>query len=276
MKVRIETRVLFPELEREFKVQPISREWAKMLVPDPLKTVPLDKFPRLEVISTPSTGTNHIDLKECERRGIKVKSLLDDREGLSEIRASSEFALFMILSGLRLGGFRQWKTYNRNAEAMLGRELYGKQVGIVGFGRIGQNIAKWVSAMGAKWRSYDYGSGEDALLSIFGECDIILISMNLNEKSFELIGDQHLSRMKKGAILVNVARAEIIKESALNFYATKGMNYVTDVLHREVDGNVTSPLLNLPNVIVYPHLAGHALEANEKAMRIALRLLRDG
>lgn len=276
MKVRVEcpTGHLEHVLE-EFGVKSVSREWAKYLIPDPTRAVELQKYPRLEVIATPSTGTNHIDLKWCEKRGIKVLSLLDDREGLAEIRASSEFAFYMILSGLRLGGFRQWKKYNRNAEVMRGRELYGKHVGILGLGRIGTNVAKWVQAFGATWQSYDYGSSEESLLEIFDKCDIVLVSMSLNEKSKGLITDKHLSRMKDGAILVNVSRAEIIEEAALIKWAAsqKGL-YVTDVLHREVLGNVASPLLEMTNVIITPHLAGEAAESTEKALRIALQLLR--
>ena len=259
---------------KEFHVEHVSREWAKYLVPDPTKWVELSKYPRLRVIATPSTGTNHIDPKECDKRGINILSLTDDREGLETIRASSEFAFHMILSGLRLGGWRQWKSYHRNPEIMRGHELYGKHVGILGFGRIGKNVAKWLDVFGATWQSYDYVSGKGALRSIFEKCDIVLISMTLNEKSIKLIAEDLLSRLKEGAILVNVSRAEIIDEAALIKWAASGRNiYVSDVLHREVLGNVASPLLSMSNCIITPHIAGETIESTEKALRIALQLL---
>lgn len=275
MKVRVETLTQYPDVLKEMGVQSVSREWAKYLVPNPLKTVELDKYPRLKIISTPSTGTNHIDLSECNKRGIKVLSLLDDREGLSEIRASSEFAFYMILSALRSGGFRMWKNYVRDSEHMLGRELYGKKVGILGFGRIGQNLARYLDAFGATWRSYDYGSGENTLLDIFETCDIVLISMTLNEKSKGLITSEHLSRLSKDAILVNVSRAEIINEADLLEWTAQEGRYAADVLHHEVSGqHLDSPLLHRQNCIIHPHIAGHCIESNSKALRIALQLLK--
>jgi phosphoglycerate dehydrogenase-like enzyme len=194
---------------------------------------------------------------------------------MDEIRASSEFALFMILSALRHGGFRQWRQYDRQPEVMRGHELYGKLVGILGFGRIGRNVASWVQGMGARWRSYDYGSGDETLLEIFATCDIVLISMSLNEKSKGLITRNHLLRLKDNAILVNVARAEIIREDDLYEWAAlrKGV-YAADVLHHEVLGNVKSPLLSLTNCIIYPHIAGTTYESEEQALRIALKLLQ--
>src|SRR3990167_4576628 len=202
MKVRIEcpTGHLGHVLD-EFHVEQVSPARTRTLVPNPVVNVELLLYPKLQLIVTPSTGTNHIDLVECNKRGIQVISLLDDREGLETIRASSEFAFWMILSGLRLGGFRQWRNYNRNAEVMRGRELYGKHVGILGFGRIGQNVAKWLTAFGATWQSYDFGSSRLALEEIFEKCDVVLISMTLNDKSKGLITKDLLLRMKKDSIL---------------------------------------------------------------------------
>ena len=158
---------------------------------------------------------------------------------------------------------------------MRGSELYGKEVGILGFGRIGRNVAEWVQAMDARWRSYDYGSGEETLDDIFEKCDIVLISMGLNDQSRGLINKELLLRMKDGAILINVARAEIINELDLIEWAKRGrQTYVSDVLHAEVDGDVASPLLGMANCIIYPHIAGTTFESEEKALRIALNLLR--
>ena len=275
MKVCIETGVQYPEVLKEFHVEHISREWAKYLVPDPYVYIPLDKFPRLKIISTPSTGTNHIDLVECNKRGIKVLSLLDDRKGLETIQASSEFAFFMILAGLRMGGWRQWKTYTHDSKHMLGRELYGKKVGILGFGRIGQNVAKWLTHFGAEWRSCDLGSDKDTVMGMFEWSDIVLISCSLNDKTRGMITEEYLSRLGRDTILVNVARAEIIDEDALINWAKKGGLYVSDVIHGEVKNeHLDSPLLFFPNVIIFPHIGGHTVESNEKALRIALGLLR--
>jgi D-3-phosphoglycerate dehydrogenase / 2-oxoglutarate reductase len=274
MRLRIEAPTKHLEhVLKEFDVKQVARGSATVLIPDPTKTVNLSNYPKLKLIVTPSTGTNHIPLNICNELGIKVVSLLDNREALDEIRASSEWAFFMILSGLRLGGWRQWQKYDRQPEIMRGRELYKKHVGIVGFGRIGQNVARWLDAFGATWESYDYGSSDETLRGLFSNCDIVLISCNLNDKSRGMIKAEHLDLLKDNAVLVNIARGEIIDERALLNGTEKGrFVYVADVLHGEVDGNVATPLLSRPNCIIYPHLGGVTVESEEKALRIALTL----
>ncbi|MHA1962152.1 MAG: NAD(P)-dependent oxidoreductase [Candidatus Thorarchaeota archaeon] len=233
----------------------------------------LRSMPRLSHISTPSTGLNHIDIKACQLRNVKVLSLLDDRKGLNEIRASSEFTFYLILSALRLGGFRMFDTYMRDDDIMRGRELYGKSVGIVGYGRIGKNIMKWTTAFGADCDYHDIGL--DKFDKMF-EKDITVISIPLNEETKGLITKKHLDLKPPGSILVNTARAEVIKKTDLEKWVKKGdCVYATDVLHNEVTGkHVESPLLKLTNCIVTPHIAGTTIESQEKAARIALGLLR--
>ena len=253
-----------------------SRSVATALVPDPNVWIELDKYPKLKYISTPSTGMNHIDLLQCAKRGIVVYSLRDDMDALNEIRASSEFTFQLILHALHRP-FQQYMRYDRNDAGMRGYELYGKTVGIIGYGRIGKNIAKWVTAFGAYWDYHDpkYKNSNN-MIGLFRRCDIVLISCSLNEETRGMITGEHLNAMKEGAILVNTARAEIIDEDALVSWAKKGQNiYAADVLHGEVFGkHKTSELLKLPNCIITPHIAGTTYESQEKAARIALNLLK--
>lgn len=247
---------------------------------DPLiKVDHCETFPSIKYLVTPSTGTNHIDIEKCEENGVKVISLLDDREKLSEIRASSEFTFMLMLMGLRKGAFRMWRAYHRDDDLMRGFELYGKKVGIVGYGRIGKNVARWSQAFGAEWDYYDpqfRAGGQKNLMRLFANSDIVVISCALTEETHGFITSKHLSKMRKGALLVNTARAEIIKEKdLLEFAERKEQIYATDVLHGEVSGDhVGSKLLHLPNCIVTPHIAGTTYESQDKAARIVLGLLR--
>ena len=251
-----------------------TRRLCEVLIPDPLKWVQLDEYPKLRLIVTPSTGTNHIDLNECERRGIKVLSLLDDRFGLDMITASSEFTFLLMLMALRHGAWRQWKRYERDDDMMRGHELHGKKVGLVGYGRIGKNVANYCTAFGAKWDYADpqYRTG-DNLLAIFEDSDIVVICCSLNDETKGMITRKHLNALRPGAILVNTARAEIIREEDLITWARQKKNvYATDVLHNETMAYVSSPLLGLSNCIITPHIAGTTYESQQKAMQIALRL----
>ena len=235
----------------------------------------LAQMPELKAIITPSTGRNHIDMRACERAGVKVLSLLDDREGLNTIRASSEFTFQLILHALHRP-FQQWKTYERDDDLMRGHELYGKRVGIVGYGRIGKNIARWVTAFGAYYKTYDVYDDKKDLKKLFRTCDIVLISCALTDETMGMITKEHLGAMKPGAILVNTARAEIVNETDLVEWAKKGLQlYAADCLHGEVTNeHVNSELLSLGNCIITPHIGGTTYESQEKAARIALGLLK--
>ena len=114
----------------------------------------LNFFPYLKIIVTPSTGNNHINLKDCEKNRIKVFSLLDNKKELNKITASSEFTFLKILNSLRKieVGYNEVSNgrWRENEDLMRGRQLSNKSVGIIGLGRIGSNIAKWSKAFGAK------------------------------------------------------------------------------------------------------------------------------
>lgn len=271
MKILVEA----PQLYREVGFQYVlDRPLAEVLIPNPLYWVGLNNFPKLKIIATPSTGLNHIDLEECARRNITVLSLLDDREGLNQIRASSEFTFQLMLHALHRP-FQQYKKYVHKPE-MRGHELYGKYVGIIGYGRIGKNIAKWCTAFDADWDYYDPKYKPGNLGKLFSRCDIVVISCSLTEETEGMITSKYLETMKPGAILVNTARAEIVNERDLVNWAKKGLNtYAADVLHGEVTGNhVKSELLQLPNCIITPHIAGATVESEEKAIKIIFKLLR--
>lgn len=268
----------------------LERRRADILIPDPLKWVQLYKYPLLKIIATPSTGTDHIPLDACDRHNIKVLSLLDNRDSLSEIRASSEYTFMLILMALRNGAFRQWNNYERDDNAMRGHELYEKRVGIVGMGRIGDRINHWVNAFGAHTENYDpYAIStpyrnltnhvNDGLEHIFQMSDIVVICSSLTPETKGMITGELIKSMRPGAILVNTARGEIVNEAELVevLRARKDtLMYATDVLAGESRGeHLKSPLLSMSNVIVTPHLAGTTFESQEKAMRITLELVTE-
>jgi phosphoglycerate dehydrogenase-like enzyme len=253
-----------------------------------IKPETLYALPHLKVIVTASTGTDHIDLVTCEERGVDVLSLLDDRESLAEIRASSEFTFLLVLLTLRNGGsvFDEVNhgRWHENTSQMRGNELYGKSVGIIGLGRIGKNIYDWCYAFGARPYWYDpyvYEPRQTKVSEIeqlFDTCDIIVVCCALNDETRGLIQKENLVRLKQGAILINTSRGAVINEADLVSVLEKrpDIRVGVDVLVGEGDGAaLLSPLIGMPNVIVTPHVAGLTYESNEKAARIACKLLRE-
>jgi len=248
----------------------------------PVRKLDLFHLPKLKVIITASTGTNHIDLDACAKCGIDVLCLLDDREGLSEIRASSEFTLFLMLAALRRLHRLSYIIYNRkwykDDNVLRGNEIYGKTIGFVGFGRIGQNIYKWTYSMGAKPHYiYDPPAGyAHTLEDVFQKSDVVVICCALNEQTIDMITGNLVQSMKNGACLVNTARGEIVDEKGLvtALKARPDILYATDVLAGETSNKQhNSPLINVPNCMFTPHVAGLTNESNEKAFVIANKLL---
>jgi D-3-phosphoglycerate dehydrogenase len=238
-------------------------------------------LPKLQLVVTASTGTNHIDLKRCADSNIEVLSLLDDREGLNTIRASSEFTFFLILAALRrlnrLAYNITGQQWVRSESGLRGNELFGKRVGIIGLGRIGSNIFRWVNAFGAEvGHIYDPTVMGTTLEQVFEDSDIVVVSCALNEDTIDMIRGSHVRLLKTGGVLVNTSRGEVIAENELVevLRVRPDITFATDVLRGEVKGHQkNSPLLQLTNCIVTPHVAGLTAESNEKAFRICNKLI---
>ena len=246
----------------------------------PLVIDTLSKFGREEweaagcprEFATPSTGTDHIDLGFFEREGVKVYCLLDDREGLSEIRASSEFTFMAILMGLR----RIDRVIGSMDRREAGHELYGKRVGIVGMGRNGGNVRRWCLVFGATVIYSDPLFPGGDLGRIFETSDVVVLTCSYNEETHHMIDRPLLESMKEDAVLVNTSRGGVINEPDLIdvLRLRPDLTAVLDVLEGEIDGTAKdSPLWYMKNVILTPHIAGHTVESEAKANAIAERLL---
>ena len=247
-------------------------------------------FPNLEVLITPSTGTNHINIEDCEESGIKVYSLLDDRNGLQTITASAEFTFMLILNTLKrldIGkvevSSRRWR---KREDFLRGNELSGKKVGIVGLGRIGSHIADWCTAFNADVSYYDpYVSKtikrSKNLETLFAESDIVCICCILNNETTGMIDFSLLKKLKTDACLINTSRGEVIKEQDLVkvLRNREDIRVGLDVLSGETEGtHLDSQLLEFHDrgrIVITPHIAGATVESQLKAARIALKLLRE-
>jgi D-3-phosphoglycerate dehydrogenase len=221
----------------------------------------LEYYPNLKILATPSTGRNHIDLEECERRGIKTLSLLDDRGALDMISASAEYTWKLIIDAMRIPP---------------ARELSGRKLGIVGYGRIGKQLEKYAKSFRMDVAHVDKAQDEAALERLFRTCDVIAICCTYDHTTYHLITGKLLLSMKKGAALVNTSRGEVIDETALALALEErpDLRVAVDVLEGETTGTANPYRLTSRGALVSNHIAGETYDSRTKAAKIILGLLK--
>lgn len=252
----------------------------------------LNKFKRLSIISTPSTGTNHIDLEICKKKGIKVFGLLDQPNGLERISASAEFTFLKMLAqirNLRLA----WSEINHdrwreNEDDLRGREIDEMHFGFIGLGRIGKKLTKFLSPFSPKSMTFydpfikekpENVSRASNMIDIFKYSDLIVLCLGLNDQTKNLIDKNLLSVMKQDSILINTSRGEIINEIDLIAFLNKrkDVSFSADVIVGEVtDEHLSNPLVDLHKtgrINLTPHIAGATIGSQTKAALLALKAI---
>jgi lactate dehydrogenase-like 2-hydroxyacid dehydrogenase len=253
----------------------------------------LEKFSSLKLISTPSTGTNHISSKDCARKSVKVFGLMDQRQGLNQISASAEFTFLKILASLR--NLREsWSEVNNgrwrhNEDDMRGYEVKEKNFGLVGMGRIGNKLVKYLDSFGAtNIVFYDNAVDQDDLVraqlvtleDIFKTSDVIVICVALNEETKGMVDLHLLSKLKRNAHLINTSRGEIINEADLMMVldSREDVRFSADVLSGEVEsGCLNEQMLLLhknKKINITPHIAGATYGSQKKAATLAFDIIK--
>lgn len=233
--------------------------------------------PQLKVVANFAVGVDNIDLAACARRGIPVGNTPGV---LTEATADLAFALLMaaarrIPEGHDFVRDDRWVTWG--PLLLLGKDIAGATLGIVGFGRIGQAMARRARGFGMRvlYHSRHRASPEveaatGATMVSFEEllaiADFVSIHTDLNPTTRGLIGRDALARMKSGAILVNTSRGPVVDQVALHDALTTGRLFgaaldVTDPEPLRAD----HPLVGLPNCLIVPHIAS-ATEQTRDAM----------
>jgi D-3-phosphoglycerate dehydrogenase len=238
--------------------------------------------PRLKIIVTPTTGLNHIDLMETHRRGIGVLSLQGEREFLSEVRATAEHTVGLLLALLRRVpvAFEDVRKGHWDRDQFQGRELCNKTVGIVGYGRLGRIVAKYLKAFDSRIlvsdarsapQSIDCGVSAVSLEELLQESDIVTLHVNLSDRTRRFFGKEQFSKMKPGAWFINTARGELIDETVLLDALRSGRlaGAALDVLCDEWSAKMEShPLVDYArgrdNLLITPHIGGCTVESMEK------------
>jgi D-3-phosphoglycerate dehydrogenase len=246
----------------------------------------LAKAVNLKAISTPSTGTDHIDFTACSRLGIDVFSLKDDTEFLSGITATAELAFSLILNVMRKipSAYRDVLDGNWTPAKFRGFELQGKTLGILGCGRLGSIMIDYAQAFRMNvlvcdpYKQINRPNVRQVVLDeLLQESDIITLHVHLNEETKGLIGSVEFWKMKQGVVIVNTSRGAIIDTPALldALGTCKVMGAGLDVLDGELNTSIGQhPMVEYArthdNVIITPHMGGVTLESQRKAYMRAL------
>jgi glyoxylate reductase len=224
--------------------------------------------PSLKIVATVAVGYDNIDVPAVRQRGVIVTNTPDV---LTE--ATAEFAWALILGIarrvgeadrlVRAGGWKGWSL-----DFMLGTELRGKQLGIIGRGRIGRAVAAKAPAFGMKAVFAKHDMSLDELLV---SSDVVSIHSAATAENRHLINRKTLIRMKRSAILVNTARGSLIDEEALVWALDERLlaGAALDVFEREPD--VHPGLLKHENVLLAPHLGSATRETRTAMADLAVR-----
>lgn len=223
----------------------------------------LERLPNLRLISQRSVYP-HIDIEACTRLGIVVSSNMH--------AGTPSYATAELTVGLMLAAARQIPQQMAALQAGtwqigVGDTLRGKTLGIYGYGRIGKAVIDVARAMGMNilvWareasRELARADGHEVAAdkpSFFERCDVISLHMRLVKDTRGIVTLGDLGRMKPGAILINTSRAGLIEPNALLTALRQGRpgRAAIDVFDEEPLRNAANPLLNLPNVVVTPHI----------------------
>ena len=232
-------------------------------------------------ILTASTGLNHIDIKYCDKKGIKVLSLTKDMSLLQDLPSTSELAFGLMLSILRNipNGFEDVKVGGWDYDMFMGHQLRGKTIGIIGYGRLGKMMETYCNAFGMNVMIYDPYKNYDYLDLVLKHSDIISLHVHVTDETRHMVDKKFLDCMKKDSYIINTSRGEIVNENdivqSLRDSHLKG--YATDVIEDEYGDRNNSPILNGVreglNIIVTPHVGGMTWEGQQKAYKWSIKKL---
>ena len=233
----------------------------------------------LRVIVNMAVGYDNIDVEAATERGVVVTNT---PEVLNETTADTAFMLLLAAARrlgeaerlLRSGGWDAW-----GPKQLTGPDVWGKRLGVVGFGRIGQALARRTRGFDMDLVYHDQYRNEGAerelgaryleLDELLRTSDFVSIHTPLAPETTHLIGADELERMKPEAVLVNTSRGPVVDESALADALVEGRIFAAGLDVYEEEPEVHPKLLELENVVLAPHIGSASIETRDKMAALA-------
>ena len=255
------------------------------LLADDIDEKVIDELKNLKIIANYAVGYNNIDVEYAKKKGIMVTNTPDV---LTETTADLTWALLMAVSRriveadrfVRQERFEGWRP-----ELLLGDDIFGKTLGIIGFGRIGQAVAKRALGFNMKVIYYSRTKKNEelernlnatfvSLEELLKKSDFITLHTPLTNETYHLIDKKEFKIIKDGAYLINTSRGAVVNErelvKALKCGKLKGA--ALDVFENEP--KITDELLEMKNVVLAPHIGSASIETRERmAVMVAENVL---
>ncbi|OBG22689.1 phosphoglycerate dehydrogenase [Mycobacterium sp. 852002-51057_SCH5723018] len=232
----------------------------------------LSAAPKLKIVARAGVGLDNVDVDAATERGVLVVNA-----PTSNIHSAAEHALALLLSAARqiAAADASLRAHTWKRSSFSGTEIFGKTVGVVGLGRIGQLFAQRIAAFGTNVVAYDpYVAPTRAaqlgiellpLDDLLGRADFISVHLPKTPETAGLIDKEALAKTRPGVIIVNAARGGLVDEAALADAVSSGHVRAAGIDVFATEPCTDSPLFELPQVVVTPHLGASTAEAQDRA-----------
>jgi D-3-phosphoglycerate dehydrogenase len=238
----------------------------------------ISKFKNLKYIVSPTTGLDHIDIEYARQSGIEVVSFYEDKSAIKNIRSTTELGIGILIALMRKipQAMQAVQQGQWSRSDYVGSDINNKKVLIVGYGRLGRQIADVYDAFGAKVTIYDrsfiksrYPYVSD-LVSEIEYFDIISIHLSLNQTSYNFLDKRILSKINENAVVLNTSRGEVIDQEYL-FWMIRNkklggiaLDVVSQEFSKDTMDAINKLLTDCPNkVVITPHIGGLTHESLE-------------
>jgi D-3-phosphoglycerate dehydrogenase / 2-oxoglutarate reductase len=244
----------------------------------------IDNFSNLKLIVVGASGADNVDTEYAKEKGISVVPILD-----ANTNSTAELTVLLMLAIVRNFNSAQViaKRGKWDSKDLMGCELLGETLGLIGFGRIGQRVAEILGPFGLNISAFDPGhSAEDMkkfnvtkvddVDDILEKSRIISLHLNYSEENHYFLGEENLLKMRVDSFLINTSRGKLIDENALVEVLQSG--YIAgcglDVFESE-PLPITSELLKIPNVIISPHIGGLTKNASRRISELSVEKFKE-
>ncbi len=239
----------------------------------------VDRMQNLKCVISATHGMDHICLDYLKEKGIRCYNVPVQSYDV----AQGVMAYILAHSTNLVEGDRSMKRGEWKKKELKGCRIKGKTLGIIGYGRIGKEVARMASALGMNVVAYDPCVKDNefavTLDTLLEKSDFVTIHAPLTEETRGLIGKNEISRMKDGAYLTNTARGGIVDEKALldALYKGKLSGAALDVYehHPVFENEVSNKLIRNEKVIATPHSIGQSIEAVEEKGEGVIKIIKD-